>query len=331
MLKPEADIGVSVVTYNHAPFIAETLDSILGQETDFSMVVHVSDDGSTDGTQDILASYAERFPNTIRARLNGPKLGIRDNFMSTIESCQTRYIAICDGDDLWTSPNKLEFQVGALEERPDFFTCFHATQVVDREGRHRVVVPQTYQRGKDSYDIFDLLKHESFFATSSIVFRKPRGAIFPEWFQELGSIVDLPLNMTNALRGPMFYIDEIMALYRSNSTPHSYTAQDPVSIHADGVQLYKVLRRNLDGSYAHQLQSKEALCRKRLIVEFLARRQLSKAHEELATYASWATSQEEPEPRMTARRLRAVARLVPLLPQAVSGRLVRRMLCGTSL
>lgn len=285
---PETDIGVSVVTFNHAPFIAETLDAILGQQTRYTMMIHVGDDGSTDGTREILTSYAKRCPDRLQVHLHERKLGIRANFMSTIERCNSSYIAICDGDDLWTDAEKLEKQVSALEARPEYSTCFHSAQVVDRLGTPKVIVPQAHQIHGSTYGVPDLITNESFFATSSIVFRRPpNGPVFPDWFGSLQNIVDLPMNIVHAARGPMHFIDEVMCIYRSNSSSHAFSARDPIQIWTEAISMFDLVERNTEPTHRGQLVAMQSRNWRRIVFEQQMRGEFDAADASLKEYAEW--------------------------------------------
>ena len=322
MGKSDVDVGVSVVTYNHAPFIAQTLEGILNQRTRYSMVVHVGDDGSNDSTREIVASYAERYPELVVPHFHQSKLGIRDNFMSTIESCRARYVAICDGDDLWTDPLKLERQVSALDARPQFSTSFHSAQVVDRAGVPQLIVPQRFQVHGDTYGLADLVRNESFFATSSIVFRRPEGPIFPDWFDGLQNIVDLPMNMVNAGRGPMLFIDEMMCMYRSNSSAHAFSARDPIAIWVEAIGLFELLSVHLDDEFRDDFRAKQSRNWREIIVEYASRGAFSEASRAQDSYEAWAVG-EGLDVTLEARSLRKLRRVARALPRKARRRGLR--------
>ncbi len=125
-------VSVLVVTYQHAQFIAECLEGILMQQTTFPVEVLVGEDASTDGTREICQRYAAAYPDRIRLFLRrredvlhimGRPTG-RANFISLLESAKGRYITLCEGDDYWIDPDKLQRQVNALESDPEAAACF---------------------------------------------------------------------------------------------------------------------------------------------------------------------------------------------------------------
>jgi glycosyltransferase involved in cell wall biosynthesis len=115
-------ISIVCLTYNQAAFIRETLDGFLIQQTCFPFEIIVHDDASTDGTQAIIQDYAKRYPTLIKPiyqQHNQYSLGplFIARIFATLES---PYIAICEGDDLWTDPHKLQIQVGFLDHHADY-------------------------------------------------------------------------------------------------------------------------------------------------------------------------------------------------------------------
>lgn len=122
-------VCISSITYNHAPFLAQTLEGFVMQQTDFPFVAVVHDDASTDGTADILRQYAERYPDIIfpiferenqYSKPGGPLTLIMHLAQ---EATGAPYIAKCEGDDYWTSPHKLQLQADFLDTHPDYVMC----------------------------------------------------------------------------------------------------------------------------------------------------------------------------------------------------------------
>jgi Glycosyltransferases involved in cell wall biogenesis len=98
-------VTIASTTYNMEAFIAEALDSWLAQKTSFPFDILISDDGSTDGTCDVVRRYMEKYPN-IRLISTG-HIGKMPNFIRSLKESKGKYIALCDGDDYWIDPEKL--------------------------------------------------------------------------------------------------------------------------------------------------------------------------------------------------------------------------------
>jgi glycosyltransferase involved in cell wall biosynthesis len=123
------DVSLALCTYQGERFLAEQLRSIAGQTLPPAELV-VCDDGSTDGTADVVARFAESAPFPVRFRVNGSRLGVAGNFSRAISLCEGSIIALADQDDVWV-PGKLERLVGALEERPGVGAAFSDAELVD--------------------------------------------------------------------------------------------------------------------------------------------------------------------------------------------------------
>lgn len=133
-------VSICSITYNHAPFIRQCLDGMLMQKTDFPFEIIINDDCSTDGTTEIIKEYAEKYPAIVKPifhKENQYQKGIRGMFQRFVfPKAQGKYIALCEGDDYWTDPLKLQKQVDFLESHPDYSLCFH-NAVVHYEGGNK--------------------------------------------------------------------------------------------------------------------------------------------------------------------------------------------------
>ena len=112
-------VSVCCLTYNHAPYIRQCLDGFMIQKADFLIEVLIHDDASTDGTADIIREYEAKYPDSIK-----PIYQVENQYSKKIRSisgrfnfprAQGKYIALCEGDDYWTDPYKLQRQVDFLE------------------------------------------------------------------------------------------------------------------------------------------------------------------------------------------------------------------------
>jgi len=112
-------VSVGVITYNHEKYIAECLHSILQQDTEYQYEIVVCDDGSTDRTPDILREYAGIYPN-IKLYLSSTNMGIGENYRTLFQNLRGKYFMLCEGDDYWINPRKIQHQVSYMEEHPDY-------------------------------------------------------------------------------------------------------------------------------------------------------------------------------------------------------------------
>ncbi|WP_323789671.1 glycosyltransferase [Psychroserpens sp.] len=123
-------VSVVVISYNHEAFIKQTLDSLLSQKTDFEYEVVVGEDKSTDDTLAICKSYGDKI-NLIFSEEN---VGMIPNFIRTLKAAKGKYIAVCEGDDYWIDPLKLQKQVDFLEANPNYTICWTDYSIVNDKG-----------------------------------------------------------------------------------------------------------------------------------------------------------------------------------------------------
>lgn len=121
-------VSVLCATFNHEDYLRTTLDGFLAQKTNFPYEVLVCDDASTDSTADILREYAEKHPDIIRPFYQKENLySRRINVYDTVffPAARGEYIALCEGDDYWNDPEKLQRQVDWLDAHPEYSACVH--------------------------------------------------------------------------------------------------------------------------------------------------------------------------------------------------------------
>jgi len=128
-------VSICCITYNHAAYIAQALDSFLMQKTNFDYEIIIGEDNSADGTQAVLERYAKAYPEDITVVNHNPNIGAIANQIDTFSRARGKYIAYCDGDDFWTDPCKLQKQVDFLEANPAYVICCHHSTVINEDGQ----------------------------------------------------------------------------------------------------------------------------------------------------------------------------------------------------
>lgn len=213
-------LSVCIITYNHERYIRETLDSVLAQQTNFPFEICIGEDQSTDKTREICLEYAANFPEQIRLFLrdekdkiyiDGIKTG-RFNGVATRKAARGKYIALCEGDDFWTDPSKLQKQVDILEAKPFLSACVHRAKVFAESMNWREeIFPEMPTDG--TLGVLDALNHQKMFAaTASLIYRK-----FEEPSQEWTLrcyMGDRMLFAALAARGPIVVLPDVMSVYR---------------------------------------------------------------------------------------------------------------------
>lgn len=112
-------VSVKMITYNHAPFIVQAIEGVLQQKTSFPFELVIGEDCSTDGTREIVFEYQKKHPDIIRVVTSDKNVGMKKNGLRTLNACQGKYVAFCEGDDYWQSPYKLQKQVDYLDGHPE--------------------------------------------------------------------------------------------------------------------------------------------------------------------------------------------------------------------
>lgn len=215
-------VSVSLITYNHAPFIRQAIESVLMQETDFDFELLIGEDDSRDGTREIVREYVAKYPDRIRVFfhdrkdvlfIDGQPTG-RRNFLHNLTRARGEYIALLEGDDFWTSPHKLQNQVEFLEQHSECSACFHPVRVIFENKEEDVLSMRRV--AKDFYTLADILAAGFVIPTCSYFFRNRLPAEFPDWFFSL-PMGDLPLHILVAQQGLLGYLNDQMGVYRVHS------------------------------------------------------------------------------------------------------------------
>lgn len=126
-------VSIQCLAYNHEKYIRQCLDGFIRQKTDFRFEAIVHDDASTDGTARIIKEYADKYPDIIKPIFETEnQYSKRDGGLQRIMDHATRgkYVAICEGDDYWTDPYKLQKQVDYMEMNTEYAMCFTGAKVI---------------------------------------------------------------------------------------------------------------------------------------------------------------------------------------------------------
>lgn len=208
-------VSICITTYNQENFIQETIESVLQQETDFPIEVLVGEDCSTDATRQIVLEFERQHPGIVRAVLSPINVGANKNLVGLLKETRGKYVALLEGDDLWTSTQKIKKQASFLDQHPECTICFHrAERYIQEEDQITGVWPD---RDLPMITTIEDLSKLNYIPTCSVMYRNVDIGGFSRRYYEL-KVGDWPLHMMYAQKGKIGFVDEIMARYRIHNT-----------------------------------------------------------------------------------------------------------------
>ena len=246
-----AKVTVILTTYNHERFIAQAIDSVLMQETDFPVDLVILEDCSTDRTREIVTAYQQAHPGRIRLVLSETNRCDNAAFMNAVAATSSLFVALLDGDDFWTSKAKLQSQVEYLEQHPECALCFHNVDLVYDDG---VRAPQP-ARPADHKEIsaLDDLLESCFVTTCSAVLRRRWIADLPPWYVD-DQCADWSLFVLAAQHGHLGYLNEVLAVYRQHQGGF-WTGKGRVAQLERVIQFYRLLTGRLPARYGARIRT----------------------------------------------------------------------------
>lgn len=227
-------VAIRCITYNQAPYIRQCLDGFIMQRTDFPFVAIVHDDCSTDGTDDIVREYAQRYPDIIKPIFETEnQYSKKDGSLGRImtKACNetgAKYIAMCEGDDYWTDPLKLQKQVDILEKNPDSAMVYTCANVWNQdEKKFKGIL------GKEQ-NFTDLLI-VNYIPTCTVVIRQ---TAYASYRKEIGAhnswqMGDYPLFLYLSHRYGLKFIGDVTGVYRELKASASHS-----SVHKKQLKFY---------------------------------------------------------------------------------------------
>jgi glycosyltransferase involved in cell wall biosynthesis len=169
---PKPLVSVVIITYMHENFIAEAIEGVLMQDIDFDVELIIADDCSPDRTAEIVQKFINNHPNShwIRYHRHENNKGVMSNFIWALKQAKGQFIALCEGDDYWTDPHKLQKQVDFLEANEDYVMSFHDASKIDKHGK---VIEEDYLGPSNQNDVSsdDLIRYNVYTPTLTMCFR----------------------------------------------------------------------------------------------------------------------------------------------------------------
>lgn len=214
-------LTIICIAYNQANYIRQALDGFVMQKTNFKFEVIIHDDASTDGTADIIREYEQKYPDIIKPIYqteNQWQKGVNMGKIFIYPRVQGKYVALCEGDDYWTDPYKLQKQVDFLEAHPEYSGCFHSVKIIWEKGEKKdsIYPSKSKMRGKKFVTKEDLL-HCNYIQTNSVVYRwRFVEEDIKDHFPDKILPGDLWMHLLHAQVGNIAFLPDVMAVYRKN-------------------------------------------------------------------------------------------------------------------
>lgn len=211
----EVLVSIDCLTYNHGNYIAEAIEGFLMQKTDFAFEILIHEDASTDNTAEVIREYEKNFPHIIKPiyqRENQYSKGVDVDHFNAVRA-KGKYIALCEGDDYWTDPFKLQKQVDYLEANPNCSLCVHAASRFSDRSKEVVSKVRPSRKNKIFTAEEVISGGGGLFPSNSMVYRHKFTDTYPESYTAAG-IGDYPLAIHLADNGDIYYMDEVMSVYR---------------------------------------------------------------------------------------------------------------------
>lgn len=202
-------VAVFMITYKHEKYIAEAIESVLMQKTNFPFHIFLGEDCSPDNTRQICIDYANKYPDKITLLLT-EKNSFVQNISNTYTACfnsGAKYMAMLEGDDYWSSPDKLQMQVDFLEKNDDFSFCVHNVNV---RNEYTNSFDEKYEYEKEIITLEDAVGIVPMHA-SSLVYRIGYG-LPKDFFKSVAG--DDIMNCFLASKGKGFFMKQFMSVHR---------------------------------------------------------------------------------------------------------------------
>jgi len=209
-------VSIQMITYNHEKYISEAIEGVLKQRADFKFELVIGEDCSTDNTKIIVKEYCKKYPNTIRVVPSEKNIGMTANGIKTLKACSGKYIAICEGDDYWNDPLKLQKQIDMLESNHKLSLCFHNVNTIFEDNKSSIIPVVKREIKSGIYSIKAVIMNKPRIATSSMVFVNSHINPLPEWFQEVRA-GEKAIQLIVASWGDIAYLSDTMSVYRNHS------------------------------------------------------------------------------------------------------------------
>lgn len=222
-------VSICMITFNQQEYIKKAIDSVLSQKVDFIYELLIFDDCSEDNTQNIIKWFIVNHPKgkMIKYFRQSSNQGVIKNFVSALSNCSGKYIALCEGDDFWTNPNKLNLQVEFLDKNPSYVLTHHPVNVLFPDGSIEEDYLVKGKVDKTITNIYDIVTLGNYIHTPSVVFRNCIQNFPSEIFES--PLGDYFLYVLLGQKGLFKKIEINMACYRFGVGIHSRKSDEKIN------------------------------------------------------------------------------------------------------
>lgn len=244
----EIMVSVIAAAYNHEPWITRALESFVMQKTNFSIEILVHDDASTDRTAEIIRKYEQKYPGLVKPVYQTKNQYSQGNFPSDIlaEKAKGKYLAICECDDYWTDPLKLQKQVDLLEAHPECSMAVAKTDVHQLEdGQFHYL--KTFEGVDKELLYFDDFFYGCYLHTSTYVIPKNNFRIYSK-YRSKGFHGDTAIRYILLSVGPIAFLRETVSVYQITGKG-IYTSLDRYAKATRRVKLFEKFYNHFDPKY----------------------------------------------------------------------------------
>ncbi len=264
MNSSEIKVSVMMVTYNHEKYLEQAILSVLGQNTDFKYELLIGEDCSTDHTRKIAEKYQAMYPEIIKLISHNKNIGALKNEADLRRRCKGQYIAVLEGDDYWTNPDKLKIQMEFLESHLQYIGVSHNVTVLDENGEkvpyelEGIHYQQAHVYTKEDALDFKMIGHLSGWMYRNI-WKKMSQREF-NLIKKCDVNSDVKLSVVLGLKGDIYYIEDEWSVYRRRFEGDGWSAK----YYSRNLELYHYetdvkLRNFLDKCYGEKIDIKARL------------------------------------------------------------------------
>lgn len=235
-------VAIECLAYNHGPYIRQCLDGFVMQKTDFPFIAIVHDDASTDNTEEIIQEYALKYPDIIKPILEtenqySKKDGSLGRIIKKTIPEQVRYIALCEGDDYWTDPYKLQKQVNYMENYPECGLVYTSVRYYSQKDQKF-----TIYFGEERHSIQDFAVKGNGIPTLTVLYKREIAKRYYDDIQpekQNWAMGDLPMWLYFAQNSNLGFIPECTGVYRvlDSSASHFQSKINLIAFQINSIEI----------------------------------------------------------------------------------------------